>query len=79
MGRAQKLRHLHEVGERHNDAQLCDYVGLRLATQLIQAPAVQPLLHSAGSVCEARSIPMCACMLPLSNISCHIHLQQVPT
>ena len=44
MVRAQKLRHLHEVGERHNDAQLCDYIGLRLALQLIHPPPALPEL-----------------------------------
>ncbi|KAK9845349.1 hypothetical protein WJX81_004099 [Elliptochloris bilobata] len=33
----QKLRHLHEVGERHNDAQLCDFVERELLEEQAQA------------------------------------------
>ena len=39
----QKLRHLHEAGERHNDAQLCDFVGAHLATWRMYPPLPPPL------------------------------------
>lgn len=63
---AQKLCLLHEVGGRHNDAQLCDYIGSRLAIQLMQ-----PLPSCASNVLSKSACKgqfnlqlRCACVSP---------------